>query len=131
MKPEKKPQKADFEASKIQEGNKTYYRLAGLIFSQAAFDNLHQLKTAKGLRIKVDRGGCSGFKYAYDFFDKPQEEENVFPLSEDLHIFMDDFTFSKLHGSSIDFTLGLHGAGLKIINPNVKNSCSCGVSVGF
>ncbi len=125
------PTEKDFKAEEILEGNKRYYRLAGLLFSENAYQNLHNLKTGKGLRMRMETGGCSGFKYNYDFFDQPLEDENAYELSETLSIFMNDLTFAKLHGSIIDFQLGLHGSGLKIINPNIKRTCSCGTSFGF
>lgn len=125
------PAEKDFKVEEIQEGNKKYYRLAGLLFSENAHQNLHQLATGKGLRMRMETGGCSGFKYNYDFFDDPLEDEKVYKFSSTIAIFMNDLTFSKLHGSIIDFQLGLHGSGLKIINPNIKRTCSCGTSFGF
>ena len=126
-----KPVKEDFEVKEIQEGNKKYYKLAGLLFSESAYANLHQLATKPGLRIKLNRGGCSGFKYHYDFYDAPEEGEQTYKLSDQLSIFMDDFTYEKTKGSVVDYEIGLHGSGMKIKNPHVKNSCSCGVSYGF
>ena len=125
------PEEKDFIVEEVHEGNKKYYRLAGMLFSENAYQNLHNLKAGKGLRMRVETGGCSGFKYNYDFFDEPLEDEKVYKLSTEIVIFMNELTFSKLHGSIIDFQLGLHGSGLKIINPNIKRSCSCGTSFGF
>ena len=118
-------------SEKVQEGNKTYYKLAGMLFSEAAYKNLHQLNDKKGLRINLKKGGCSGFKYHYDFCDGPQGEDKTLNLSDDLEIYIDDFTIENSSGTVLDFSLGLHGSGLKIINPNQKGSCSCGVSFGL
>lgn len=118
-------------SEKIKEGNKTYYKLAGLMFTESAYQNLHALANKPGLRIQLQKGGCSGFKYHYDFYDVPQEEEKAYKLSDTLSIYMDDFTKDKTAGSVIDYEVGLHGSGMKIVNPHVKNSCSCGTSYGF
>lgn len=118
-------------SEKIQEGNKAYYKVAGLMFSESAYQNLHNLASKPGLRIKLHKGGCSGFKYQYDFYDAPESDEKVYALSDKLSIYMDDFTMEKTAGSVIDYEIGLHGSGMKIINPHVKNSCSCGTSYGF
>lgn len=118
-------------SEKVQEGNKTYYKVADLLFTESAYQNLHSLANKPGLRINLRRGGCSGFKYEYDFFDAPQDEEKTYELSDKLAIYMDDFTREKTAGSVVDYEVGLHGSGMKIINPHVKNSCSCGTSYGF
>lgn len=125
------PQKSDFLLKEISEGNKQYFALAGMLFTQSAYNNLHQIATAKGLRIHLTTGGCSGFKYEFDFYDQPAPDEKTFQLSEKLNIYMNDFTFSKSHGSIVEFKLGLHESGLQILNPNKKRSCSCGTSIAF
>lgn len=126
-----KPSAKDFELEEIKEGNKMYFKIAGLLFSENAYSNLHQLKTAKGLRIRLSTGGCSGFKYDYDFFDAPLEDEKIYKMSDELELYMSDFSFGHSKGSVVDFSVGLHASGLQIINPNKKRSCSCGTSFGF
>jgi len=126
------PTAKELKASRIQEGNKTYYKLGGLLFSENAYKNLHQFSGGKkGLRIHLTTGGCSGFKYQYDYYDAPKDGERIYELSDSLAIYMDDLTFNRSKESVVDFTLGLHSSGLQIINPNKKRSCSCGVSIGF
>ncbi len=125
------PTDADFEIEKIVEGNKAYYKLAGLLITENAYKNLHQIADKKGLRLHLTTGGCSGFKYEFDYFDEALEGERTYKLSEKLAIYMDDFTFTKSQGAVVDFTFGLHSSGLQIINPNKKRSCSCGVSLSF
>ncbi len=125
------PEEKDMASVVIKEGNKTYYKIAGVMITESAYQNLHNLATKRGLRIKLTTGGCSGFKYEYDFFDEPQEKERTYQLSEQLAIFMDDFTFGRTFDSIIEFKLGLHDSGLQIINPNKKRACSCGTSIAF
>lgn len=127
----KKPEEKDFSVEEVQEGNKKYFSLAGMLFSEKAYRALHELATAKGLRLRIDAGGCSGYTYHYDFKDQPGEDEKTYTLSDSLDIYMNDFSFDKLHGSIVNFESGLHGAGLQFFNPNTKKTCSCGSSVGF
>lgn len=126
------PTEADFNLEIIQEANTKYYRLAGLMFTETAYDALHELLDEfKGLQIRLDAGGCSGYSYTYDFKNAPEEDEKTFTLSEKLELYMNDFTFNKLHSSIVDFKFGIKDAGLKFINPNIKDACHCGTSVGF
>lgn len=126
------PTAEELKAEKIQEGNKTYYKLGGMLFSDNAYKNLHQFADGKnGLRINLTTGGCSGFKYQYDYYDKPKPGERAYQLSDTFEIYMDDLTFNRSKDSVVDFPIGLHSSGLQIINPNKKHSCSCGISIGF
>ena len=128
---EKEPQQGDFEAKEVTHDGKVHTQIAGLIFTKSAIQNLEDLSEGKGLQIKLKAGGCSGFKYDYEFKEQPESEEKEYQLTEKLKIFMTDFTFSRSSGSIVEFKLGLHQSGLTIANPNRKRSCSCGSSIAF
>lgn len=125
-----KPEKEDFTLKKIEEGNKVYFKIAKIMFTKTAISNIESLANKKYLKIQISAGGCSGYKYEFDYVEK-SGDEFVFELSKKISVLLDKFTFAKLQGSIIDFKLGLHDSGLKIINPNIKGSCSCGASVGL
>lgn len=128
----KSPTPADYMAQKIDEGNKTYYKVASMMFSQKAYDAIHMLAEGKnGLGIRVEAGGCAGFSMKYDYQSGPKEDEQTFSLSNKIDLYMNTFTFDKLYESIVDFESGLKGSGLKFHNPNSKASCSCGISVAF
>jgi iron-sulfur cluster assembly accessory protein len=128
----KKPTEEDYLCQDITETNKKYFKIAGLLFTEKAYEALHELlEDFSGLQIRIDAGGCSGYSYIYDFTNNPQPDEFVFQLSDKLAIYLNDFTFDKLYGTIIDFNFGIKDAGLKFINPNIKDSCHCGTSVGF
>jgi iron-sulfur cluster assembly protein len=127
-----KPADQDFIITEIKEANKTYFKIAGVLFTEFALNTLHEmLEDLNGLQIRLDPGGCSGFTYTYDFVNDPREDEKTYKLSDKLNLYMNDFTFDKLHGTIIDFKIGIKDAGLKFNNPNTKDSCHCGTSVGF
>lgn len=113
------------------DGVKHYALGDDMLMTQKAYDALHELATAPGLRIHIAAGGCSGHNYEYDYVDKQDHSEHAYPLSQRLAIYMDAFTTEKLEGTTIDFESGLKGAGLTFNNPNVRRTCHCGTSVKF
>ena len=79
------------------------------------------------LRLKVQGGGCSGFSYDL-YFDQPQETDRPFEV-KGVKLICDEMSLMYLLGTEIDYVEGLHGAGFKFNNPNVKSTCGCGSSV--
>jgi iron-sulfur cluster assembly accessory protein len=79
-----------------------------------------------GLRLKVQGGGCSGFSYDL-YFDLPQDIDHSFE-SHGVKLLCDQMSLMYLMGTEIDYVEGLHGAGFKFNNPNVKSTCGCGSS---
>lgn len=126
------PDENDFYLEQEIKDGQPSYQLAGLNFTQAAFDAIHELSQGKkALFIKVEAGGCNGYSYTYDYSQKPESGQHTFTLSPDMDILMDTFSYNKLKGSQVDFKGGLHGSGLTFTNPNTKSECHCGASVGF
>ena len=81
---------------------------------------------AKGLRIYIETGGCSGMSYAMEIAArKPGDEELA---AHGVKLFVEDRGLVYLAGSVIDYKDGLSGAGFRITNPNAKQTCGCGKS---
>ena len=78
------------------------------------------------LRLKVQGGGCSGFSYDL-YFDQQQEIDHSFE-SHGVKLICDQMSLMYLVGTEVDYVEGLHGAGFKFNNPNVKSTCGCGSS---
>ena len=78
------------------------------------------------LRLKVQGGGCSGFSYDL-YFDLPQDIDHTFEV-HGVKLLCDQMSLMYLMGTEIDYVEGLHGAGFKFNNPNVKSTCGCGSS---
>lgn len=78
------------------------------------------------LRLKVQGGGCSGFSYDL-YFDQPQEGDQAFEV-HGVKLICDQMSLMYLLGTEVDYVEGLHGAGFKFNNPNVKSTCGCGSS---
>ncbi|MCB9026030.1 MAG: iron-sulfur cluster insertion protein ErpA [Bdellovibrionaceae bacterium] len=80
------------------------------------------------LRVKVKRGGCSGFSYNLDF-DKetPSDKDKIFEDKE-VKLIIDSESLLYLVGLNLDFEGGLNGAGFVFSNPNATKTCGCGSS---
>jgi iron-sulfur cluster assembly accessory protein len=79
-----------------------------------------------GLRIFIDKGGCSGLQYNMTI-DAPQEGDQETEF-EGAKLFIDRESAGYLAGSTIDFEDGLTNTGFRIRNPNAKQTCGCGTS---
>jgi iron-sulfur cluster insertion protein len=84
------------------------------------------IEESYALRLKVQGGGCSGFSYDL-YFDQPQEGDRPFEV-KGVKVICDEMSLMYLLGTEIDYVEGLHGAGFKFNNPNVKSTCGCGSS---
>jgi iron-sulfur cluster assembly accessory protein len=83
--------------------------------------------TIGGLRVAVQPGGCSGFKYSLLIEDKPAEDDTV--LAQDgFQVFVDPFSLQYLSGIIIDYTTSMQGSGFTFKNPNATGGCGCGSS---
>lgn len=80
-----------------------------------------------GLRIAVRGGGCSGFEYALDFENEQRDNDWVYEQNG-LTIYIDAVSARYLEGTSIDYALGMAGAGFKFNNPKASGTCGCGSS---
>ena len=80
-----------------------------------------------GLRVYVQGGGCSGFQYGLDFEDTPRMGDFEMHF-EDLKVYCDPISAMHLEGTTIDYVMGISGAGFKFENPSAKNTCGCGSS---
>ena len=99
-------------------------------FSKKAVEKIDHLIKKKPLgtffRIAVKGGGCSGFKYAFSFDSKINDDD-----LKHKNIVVDKSSLEMLKGSEVDFTQELIGESFKISNPKTKSSCGCGVSFSF
>ena len=82
---------------------------------------------AGGLRVSVQPGGCSGFKYGLLIEDQPAEDDLV--LDQDgFKVFIDPFSAQYISGVVIDYVSSMQGSGFTFKNPNATGGCGCGSS---
>jgi iron-sulfur cluster insertion protein len=102
-----------------------------ITLSESAARRIQEIGAKEGraimLRVAVDGGGCSGFQYRFDLVETA-EADDVAIERDGARVLIDDVSIALLKGSEIDFVDELAGAEFKVINPNAKSSCGCGVS---
>ena len=80
-----------------------------------------------GLRVSVQPGGCSGFKYSLLIEDKPADDDTI--VSQDgYNVFVDPFSMQYLSGITVDYVTSMQGSGFTFKNPNSSGGCGCGSS---
>ena len=77
----------------------------------------------KFFRITVQGGGCSGFKYNFDFDTKTNDDDVVFDK-----VIIDKSSLDIISGSVVDFKKEMIGESFVIDNPKATASCGCGLS---
>lgn len=80
----------------------------------------------KAFRITVEGGGCSGFKYNFDFTEIAHDD--VVENKNGAVVVTDATSLEFLKGSELQYIQELGGAYFAMKNPNAKASCGCGTS---
>ncbi len=80
-----------------------------------------------GLRVSVQPGGCSGFKYSLVIEDRSAEDDVIVDRGE-FKVFVDPFSAQYLSGVTIDYVTSMQGSGFTFKNPNSTGGCGCGSS---
>jgi iron-sulfur cluster assembly accessory protein len=81
----------------------------------------------KALRVSVQGGGCSGFRYDFEIIRQTNDDDLIIEKSGAC-VAIDPISVPYMAGSQIDFVDDLIGASFKISNPNATASCGCGTS---
>ena len=98
-----------------------------------AADKVRQLmaqpdqEEAKGLRVKVVGGGCSGLSYSIALERKAEDGDQILE-SEGITIYIDPKSNLFVNGTTIDYHESMMGSGFAFENPNATGSCGCGSS---
>ncbi len=80
-----------------------------------------------GLRVSVQPGGCSGFKYGL-LIEEQAAEDDLIVDQEGIRILVDPFSAQYLNGVKIDYVSSMQGSGFTFSNPNATGGCGCGSS---
>jgi len=84
-------------------------------------------ETGGGLRVSVQPGGCSGFKYGLLIEEKAADDDLIVE-QEGFKVFVDPFSAQYLNGVTIDYVSSMQGSGFTFSNPNATGGCGCGSS---
>jgi iron-sulfur cluster assembly protein len=82
--------------------------------------------TAKGLRVQIAKGGCSGLQYEMALDEKKPGDAVV--ERDGVQFLIDAESAPYLRDATLDFHDGLTGVGFHIVNPNASRTCGCGSS---
>ncbi|MBL0318085.1 MAG: iron-sulfur cluster assembly accessory protein [Alphaproteobacteria bacterium] len=90
-------------------------------------------KPTYGVRVGVDKGGCSGLSYKLEFVDEKQsfDEEVTYQFSNEesaIHVLIDPKAVMYLIGTQMDYVEEQMKSGFTFKNPNEKARCGCGES---
>jgi len=88
---------------------------------------LNGKEKGKILRISIDGGGCSGFKYNYNFV-REQTEDDLILTKDGATVLIDIISVDLMKGSTIDYVETLGFASFEIKNPTSTSRCGCGNS---
>ncbi|MCD6055816.1 MAG: Fe-S cluster assembly scaffold protein [Gammaproteobacteria bacterium] len=83
---------------------------------------------AIGVRLSLEKSGCTGYRYVIDLVDKSEPGDHVFTISDDFSIFVSKDCFLKVRGSRIEYTRKGLNKIIEIKNPNETARCGCGES---
>ena len=80
-----------------------------------------------GLRVSVQPGGCSGFRYGL-LIEEQSAEDDLVVEQDGFKVFVDPFSAQYLNGVTIDYVSSMQGSGFTFKNPNATGGCGCGSS---
>lgn len=81
----------------------------------------------KFFRIAVNAGGCSGFQYEFNLDDK-SDDHDIILEKNGAKVVIDDISLGFLQNAQVEWVEELIGSSFKIVNPNARTSCGCGMS---
>ena len=86
-----------------------------------------QSQPTVGLRLFVQKGGCSGYSYGMSLAERVEDGDWVGEFGG-VKVLVDPASAPVLEGVQIDYVESLQGSGFAIRNPNAVRSCGCGNS---
>ena len=81
-----------------------------------------------GVKVGVDKTGCSGYAYKLDYAKKENSSDLEFVESKGVKIFIEPKATMFLIGSEMDYTTDKLSSRFTFNNPNEKSTCGCGES---
>jgi iron-sulfur cluster assembly protein len=83
---------------------------------------------ARGLRLGVKAGGCSGFEYVFEWETAPRSDDLIFDGPNGVRVWIDPRSHRLLDGTTLDYDTSLMSRGFTFQNPQAKSTCGCGTS---
>ncbi len=81
-----------------------------------------------GLRLTVEKSGCSGLRYKLLFAEKNNADDLCTVINDNITVFVSKDDQAYVKGIHVDFiTEGLNSS-FQFSNPNASGTCGCGES---
>ena len=80
-----------------------------------------------GLRLGIQKSGCSGWAYKIEYADEQASDDLRFD-SNGVAVLVNPESLPFLQGTEVDYRREGLNATFKFNNPNVKDACGCGES---
>ncbi len=103
-----------------------------IVITKAAVERVKHIaqkmqKETYVFRVGIATGGCSGFSYTFDIEDVANETDKTWDV-DGITVAMNQESYEKLLGCTIDYIDTLAQSGFKIHNPSASTTCGCGSS---
>ncbi len=85
-------------------------------------------KNQLGLRLSLEKTGCSGLSYVLDYVSTKPEEDIEVQLEDGKFIYIEKKSFPFLKGLKIDYVRQGISCKFTFENPNQTGQCGCGES---
>jgi len=84
------------------------------------------------LRLAVEGGGCSGFKYEFTLErDAATARDKTFRAANGAEVVVDAISYEFVKGATIDYAEEMIKSSFEVVkNPQAETSCGCGASFG-
>lgn len=82
------------------------------------------------LRVRVEGGGCSGFRYDFSL-SKEIENKDIVYEKEGVFVVIDPISIRFLEQSTIGYCNNVLESCFYVNNPNALSSCGCGMSFSY
>ncbi|ABK45843.1 iron-sulfur cluster assembly accessory protein [Magnetococcus marinus MC-1] len=80
-----------------------------------------------GLRVGINSGGCSGFRYEVELCKALVDGDELITI-DGVKIYTDPVSIPYIKGMTIDFKETMMESKFVFDNPNASSSCGCGNS---
>lgn len=111
-----------------------------VVFTESAARRVYTLIAEEdnphlNLRVSINGGGCSGFKYVFDLDEEIRPDDTVVTtpidqggVQQPVVLLIDPLSYQFLRGSELDFKDDWEGERFIVRNPNASTTCGCGSS---
>jgi len=97
--------------------------------ARAKIQDLMNGTDAIGIKIGIEKGGCTGMSYKFELLNKNENIDHDQIISfGDFFVVLDPKTLLYIIGTILDYIYTPLSAGFVFQNPNAKGQCGCGES---